>query len=436
MFDLKILTFICFIFVIYHLLTRRTNEDLNALEPRACAEICKKNFTISYFDIPPYSTHPIIEPQVRNFCGNCARISLINTFIEPLELTSSLLNSSDFIYPFFGSSTDDALLGFHFVPIVNVSNAFFITPRTESYGVRLFAVALRSSPQIIISLLIIMISIKINRVICSWIREHQRTRLYLDEKTIVMTQVYYVIRLLFVLSMLIICVNYCVRELEKVNHPPPPDMIGANVGILRHRKFDMSLLIEHGGVAVESEGEGFYRDILSLIKMLYNKTVDGLLFDQYTLLHAEHGLRWMRSLHLEGKDNRAYTNDIKFVDFFVNETIRVEKTYEGDTFSCGVLLRNKEHFSYFQEVHKVKNITLNATSSHKPVDMKEYYPGVGTVWSMCMLILAYEFARTKLLLSDDVVESEEDICEANGKLSASKSDCEDSENVVLGMARS
>ena len=88
---------------------------------------CTKEYTISYIDVPPYSTSRIFEGILQTCCKSCVNISTVKLYTNISEVQLSHQSSSHFILPFLGSSTAQELYSYHFIPFTNVPNAYYIT---------------------------------------------------------------------------------------------------------------------------------------------------------------------------------------------------------------------------------------------------------------------------------------------------------------------
>ena len=105
--------------------------------------ICKKTFNITMIKIPPYSlsSNSIVEKSLAACCGKCAKYKIKNEFRNITELTDEAFEQSDIILPFLASLTQVELYGYHFIPVEEVTDAFYITEKrgkNSMFGLEFF----------------------------------------------------------------------------------------------------------------------------------------------------------------------------------------------------------------------------------------------------------------------------------------------------------
>ena len=76
----------------------------------------------------------------------------------------------------------------------------------------------------------------------------------------------------------------------------------SQVGVLKYRDYDASLVVREGGVIQHTDASDFHADLLQLVHMLRVGSVDGVLLDKYTLAYAKGFLQWKRSLEEEEEE--------------------------------------------------------------------------------------------------------------------------------------
>lgn len=103
------------------------------------------------------------------------------------------------------------------------------------------------------------------------------------------------------------------------------------------------MVAEHGGIVVEIENTtNFQNEISQLLKKMWNKELDGVLFDKYTM--------WLiTDVFNTWATNRSHilTDEI---DFFLNRTIRTPLKPVGQQHSYGLLVKDYKDFVYFHDI--------------------------------------------------------------------------------------
>ena len=110
----------------------RGREDLKNKTECPKTIQCTKKYTISYIDVPPYSTSQIFEGILQTCCQGCANISSVKMYTNISEVKLSQQSSPHFILPFLGRSTAQELYSYHFIPFANVPHAYYITKNHPS----------------------------------------------------------------------------------------------------------------------------------------------------------------------------------------------------------------------------------------------------------------------------------------------------------------
>ena len=327
-------------------------------------EICKRNFRISYINLHPYDSEELkcIEEILTKCCGTCAKYEVINNFSNITEVTPSLINSSDFIFPFLASATTKELHGFYFLPYINAPIALYITRRDEE--IMLFKSILRLYPLIIICLLLAFVSGFIAWIIETWSNEEQFPRPFIigwfegvwwsfismttvgyGDKTpkSILARVFSVIWILTGIVVFGIFSGELTTSIIQLNSPPPADMKDALVGALWYRDYDVYVISQHGGnVRRNEDATNFTSDLIQLITKLEERKIDGFLLDKWTLYYATYIL-----------NATSYsTEDIHLINtitFFMKNTIRAEKSYKGEKLTYGILVKHTEDYEYFKD---------------------------------------------------------------------------------------
>ena len=359
-------------------------------ESSACPNtpVCLKSFNISSVHMPPYSLFPI-ESLLRKCCGNCTKFTRINNFANITEVTPSSINTSDFVLLFLGNTYATTLYGYHFIPVVNAPSVFYITTKDEPVLVRLTKSCFSLYPLIVICLLMAAISGFLAWIMETWYNKEEFPRQFLigwfegfwwsfismttvgyGDKTpkTFFARIFSIIWILIGVAMFGMFTALLTAEIMKANFPPTPDISGANVGALKYREYEASVIAEHGGLVSVSEGWDFLSDMMLLIRKLMNKEIDGLLLDKYTLRYTTYvmeGVYSNKTIFHQQKDE---------VNFFLKNTIRTTKYYESEKLSYGILVKHDRDYEYFRDAIRDNRLPLE-TEIALDWNKKEDKPG-------------------------------------------------------------
>lgn len=144
-------------------------------------------------------------------------------------------------------------------------------------------------------------------------------------------------------------------------------MSGANIGALKYRDYDASLIVKRGGILWETKNtNNFHSDILELVRMLRDGEIHGFVLDKYTLAYARDYFFWkMKGLmdpflatqqYPQGEPYSERSEDIKF---FLNNTFKTAKSYDGEKFSYGALVKDPLVYQYFRNAVRDNRLSLD-----------------------------------------------------------------------------
>ena len=320
------------------------------------ANVCHKQFNISYVKLEPY-TFEIIVDLLRICCGNCVNVSNVKTLSKLSEILPSAISLSHLVFPVLGRSDVLRLYGYHFIPLVETPNIFYITYKAENLMHQLILSCINMWPLIIICLLLVVISGFIGWIMETWINKEEFPRPFLIGwfegfwwSFISMTTVGYgdkvpksvAARLFSIVWIFVGITTFSLvtamlsSEITEFNTIPPPKMAGSKVGALRHRLYEAVLIAKHGGILIDLEPKNTADGIHNMITMLKNKEIDGFVLDRYTLLVVYR--------HFEGSLN--YKDDVDFLKF---KTIQTEVSYTKDQFFYGFLVKNLDDYEFLAD---------------------------------------------------------------------------------------
>ena len=408
-------------------------------------ELCKRNYKVSSINLPPYSTANLLEKIVHKCCGHCVNFTYINFFKNITEVTLHSINTSDFIMPFVAKSSAVSLYGYHFIPLVDVPTAFYITPKNKSVLESLILKCLNLYPLIVICLLMAIISGFIAWSLETWYNKEEFPRTFLTglfegfwwsfvsmttvgygDKTIksIPARLFSVIWILIGIAMFGLLTGLLTTEILKAGEPHNHIfMEGSNIGALKFRDYDASLIVKQGGIVKESKSAwNFNSDMFMLISMLRNEDINGIIIDKYTLAYITEYFAWKKGNidnYLKSEKHpmgEKYTEREDDIIFFKNYTFKTQKSYDGDKLCYGTLVKDKEVYNYFRaaiqdnrlpldtsvgsELNKIfpKTEKIELFTSHGEHFLNTTLVLLGILCFICLFGVVYElYTRKKLI---------------------------------------
>lgn len=323
--------------------------------------ICLKKFHVLRVHFPPYAYFSTFESVMDACCGNCKKKNYIIHKVNNIsEVTPAKLSRVDFSYPFLGSTTATILYGQYFIPVWAVPSAFYIT-RVEE--IDLMDLVLNLYPVVIICVTMAILSGFI-----VWLfekesnaQDFQRPFLigwfdgiwfafitmatvgYGDKtpKTIIGKLFSIVWVSIGVIGFAIVAGKVTIAVM-KIDSPDAPDMENARVATLRFHDFDQYLITQHGGRVVTVNYDNLHNGFSKMVAMLRQEKIDGFLLDKWTLR------RVTQIIQVLNKDKKVTDKTRGQITYFMQETIRTEKTINWEKFSYGILVRDREIYEYFR----------------------------------------------------------------------------------------
>ena len=343
-------------------------DDLRHSEdtPVECtqANVCKKHFRFSDIKVQPFVhiLENVVISAIEMCCGSlkCRNDDHYdNETISLRNLTLSKLNSSNFIFPVLGQYSTNSVYGFHYIPILELSNGYLLTKETTSAEVlnTLIKSCANLWPLLVIIILLSVIAGFIIWIPETWFNPKEFPRMFfrgLFESFwwafVSMTTVgygdkspkFFISRLWSIIWILVgitICSIFTAsltNEITSASNAPDPTMHGKTIGVLKYRTFDAYFVAKHGGRIKETKGLSEDENIREIKKMLSSGSVDGIFMDKYTYMHAYAKLKNSNPSSPAG-------------EFFLKETYRTKVTFEGETMAYGILVREEEDYNFFEE---------------------------------------------------------------------------------------
>lgn len=125
-------------------------------------KVCNKTYKITYLRRQLFTlkilTH--FRKSIQGCCGNCTGHKIAYTITKLEEINKTILAESDIIFPLLATKATKRLYGFHYIPVVEVPSAYYITLRITQKDkmTSLLMGVFNTWPLIIICLLLALIS--------------------------------------------------------------------------------------------------------------------------------------------------------------------------------------------------------------------------------------------------------------------------------------
>ena len=333
--------------------------------------ICSKSFRIARFRYQTYSDiiHHVVANLVDRCCGNCANLTVTKHFTAMSEIKESRGPYSDFIYPIFSRASFDELYDYNFIPIFAVQGAYYFSLRNTQaeMGKKLIFACLDMWPLLIICILLAFIS---GFVI--WVLEMGVTtgdfassfRSGLFEgfwwSIVSMTTVGYgdkspkslqgrlfaVIWILLGITICSIFTGTLTTEIMNARSVTDSHILGNNIGILRHRLEDITMVIQHGGMVHEVRYNTTMQGIIELIEKVESKVINGFLLNKDTYQYFV--------------GNMKRPEYKKIGETVQKRIVKTEKLFRGEGLSFGMLVRNMEDYKYFENYFHNNRLFIEA----------------------------------------------------------------------------
>ena len=204
---------------------------------------------------------------------------------------------------------------------------------------------------------------------------------------------YYKIRLLAIVVLVVVSLNYASVQLNTVKNPRTPSMSHARVGVFKGREFDKHLVRMQDGIAVESSGvgeaesgDGFQSHMMWLVQEFMMERLHGILVDELTALYVRQEVQWFTNFNRYGLTSEMNELERWLINFEAKTTYVQYNYHQG--ISCGFLVKNK----YDSLVFRDDNIDLQGSN----IWSMDLVPGVGTILAVLTISFIHEYARKKL----------------------------------------
>ena len=336
--------------------------------------ICLKVFNITYFGHQLFANimrHTVLN-MLDDCCNNCGACRVLYELTDISQLNSSVINSSDIIFPVLGRLLLDKLYGFHFIPIFEVPTSYYFTLRksNKEMMLRLISTCAHMVPFLIICLLMAFISGFI-----VWITEMRANQQEFPRpfhvglfqgfwwSFISMTTVGYgdkspktypgrifaVFWILIGITMFSVFTATLTAEIINVRSPSDIDMVGKKVGIIKSHLPDSIIVAKHGGIIHPIHCHNNVLCIVELTTLLGSKDIEGFLINRDIYYY------YIRDI----KKHKEYQQRIQNIKMVRKE----EKFLEDEKLSCGVLVKNSDDYNFFKRYYQSNCLQLETCNS-------------------------------------------------------------------------
>ena len=358
----------CVSILIPELADCKEGKGLNLTHNMECVnnDICNKTFNVSIIRLEPLST--MLFPNFLKYmlgvcCSKCAIISVMNRFNDTRELNVSAISSSDFVFPVLGYLKSMQLYGYHYIPIMQTPDIFFISNMKST---RIIVESLIESstniwPLLVICLLMTFIVGFFIWLIETWQNKNEFPRpffiglfegfwwAFISMTTVgygdkapkfFLSRIIAVVWILIGITMISIFTADLSTEIASVTTSTTPTMTNSKIGVLKGRIYDASIVTNGGGYVEVTEDGALLPGFFELINKLRNGSIAGFLLDKPAYMDIQRS-----SIHIVNQPNHK-RKDVAL--FFLNDTLRTKLEWVGEPLSYGILVKQTKDYEYFK----------------------------------------------------------------------------------------
>ena len=355
--------------------------SMSKQESTQCADnvLCRKHYTIQYIEAPPFSFTPILEPRLKACCGNCINYTVRSKTLRNISaLTASVMKDSDFVLPILGTVSKKSAYGFYFIPMINVPDYLYITPKPDPLFIRVIHKCKVALPLMIIIILMSTISGFITWALETSFNGEEFPRSFfrgwfegtywslgttvgLGDKTprSIAGKLFAFVWILLGLTLIGILTGLLTNGIMSANQPYKPSMGEKNVGVLSYRSAD-ALFVAKQDANVHLTGKwDVYSDAIYLAGDLMNKRIDGIVVDKLTYIHMYRQAYsyWSSSGYSAiSPVLREYTKSA--MEFLATQTVLTQKKHDTKELAYGILVKDKEVFEYLYDAFADNRFTI------------------------------------------------------------------------------
>ena len=301
--------------------------------------------------------------------SRCFRYSVGKTYTTIAQLPNPLNMKSHFVFPLLGRTSAEKLYGYHFIPLIEPPSIYYVTLKGTNPMVHLIKQCLQMWPLIVNCFFMVIIAGSLGWFMETWGNKDDFPRPFLlgwfegvwwafitmttvgygdKSPKSVPARVFAVVWVLIGITTFSMVTAMLSSELTKANSLPPPEVVGAKVGVLPHRLYDAIVIAKEGGIVENVSSNDTIDGIYELVDKLKNKDIHGFAIDRYVLL--------MVYKYFQEKDP-------EFVKFLKTKTIHTELGYTGETLAYGFLVRDKLDYDFLADFVQDNRNVLNTCNT-------------------------------------------------------------------------
>ena len=348
--------------------------------PCKAEDLCKRNFNVSYVKLMPYyEMKGLIDKMLDFCCGTCATRTIVNEFFDISEANITSLATSDFIFPFLGPTSEKELLGFHFIPIIGISNAYYVTLKNTLSAEtldELINTCAELWPFLLTCLMLALISGFIAWVLDTWNNKEEFPRAFYVGvfegfwwSFVSMTTVGYgdkvpkswaarMFAVFWILTGITICSMFTATLTTAITSsitPKVPTIDGGKVGWLKYRMYEALIIAQYGGTLHEVKDDDYISGIKKLYELTSEKEIKGFLLD--TLV--------FNKFKMEISDKEGKNYDKELAKTTGSGTTLTEVFNKCERLSFGILVKDPTHYDYFRTYFTDTRLQMKACNSFK-----------------------------------------------------------------------
>lgn len=333
-------------------------------------DLCTRRVNLFYLKIEPYGIE-IIHDTLRTCCGGCVNFTDTVYLKRISEIADASVSEAEFIFPVLANYYTDMLFGYHFLPIVEAPNVYYITQKSDNKLRKLIYSCIDMWPMVLIFLLLIIVSGFICWFIETWYNEEEFPRplfigwfegiwwSFISMSTVgygdkipksVPARLFSIAWIFIGITIFSLVTAMLSSEIIEANSVPTPKMGGAKIASIRDRLYDAKLVAESGGALIEVNSNGDASEgIHQMVHMLNTKQIDGFVLDKYTIL----------LFYNKFKNSSKYKHDIAYLK---TKTIHTE-LQSREQFAYGVLVQKDSDYIFLADFVKDNRVVINTCNS-------------------------------------------------------------------------